>query len=96
MESKTYNIDCMEYMREIPDRFFELAVVDPPYGLGRGADANRSRHSGSGTLKNRVLNLTAKKFENWDIADEELLLELAESEAEEHAMDGYYRGGFGD
>ena len=34
MESKTYNIDCMEYMRGIPDRFFELAVVDPPYGLG--------------------------------------------------------------
>lgn len=68
MESKTYNIDCMEYMRGIPDRFFELAAVDPPYGLGRGTDANRSRHSGSGTLKNRVLNRTAKKFENWDIA----------------------------
>ena len=34
MESKTYNMDCMKYMREIPDRFFELAVVDPPYGLG--------------------------------------------------------------
>lgn len=31
-----------------------------------------------------------------DMAEEELLLELAESEAEEHAMDGYYRGRFGD
>lgn len=29
-------------------------------------------------------------------ADDELLRELAESEAEEHAMDGYYRGRFGD
>ena len=25
-------MDCMEYMRSMPDKFFELAVVDPPYG----------------------------------------------------------------
>lgn len=30
--SKVYNMDCMEYMRSMPDKFFELAVVDPPYG----------------------------------------------------------------
>ena len=28
----TYNIDCMEYMRGLPDKAFDLAVVDPPYG----------------------------------------------------------------
>ena len=28
------NIDCMEYMRTLPDKFFDLAVVDPPYGIG--------------------------------------------------------------
>lgn len=27
-----YNIDCMEGMKEFPDNYFELAVVDPPYG----------------------------------------------------------------
>lgn len=27
-----YNIDCMEYMQEIPDKYFDLAVCDPPYG----------------------------------------------------------------
>ena len=27
-----YNVDCMEYMRSLPDNFFSLAVVDPPYG----------------------------------------------------------------
>lgn len=32
--SEVYNMDCMEYMRNIPDKFFELAVVDPPYGIG--------------------------------------------------------------
>ena len=34
MISEVYNIDCMEYMKTIPDKFFDLAVVDPPYGLG--------------------------------------------------------------
>lgn len=27
-----YNIDCMEYMKSLPDNAFDLAVVDPPYG----------------------------------------------------------------
>lgn len=31
-----YNMDCMEALREFPDGFFELAVVDPPYGDGGG------------------------------------------------------------
>ena len=28
------NCDCMEYMATIPDKYFELAIVDPPYGIG--------------------------------------------------------------
>lgn len=28
-----YNMDCMEAMKEFPDKFFDLAVVDPPYGI---------------------------------------------------------------
>ena len=27
-------IDCMDYMKNIPDKFYELAIVDPPYGIG--------------------------------------------------------------
>ena len=27
-------MDCMEYMHGVPDKFFDLAVVDPPYGIG--------------------------------------------------------------
>lgn len=34
MESIALNIDCMEYMKNIPDKYFDLAVVDPPYGIG--------------------------------------------------------------
>lgn len=29
-----YNVDCMELMAEIPDKYFELAIVDVPYGIG--------------------------------------------------------------
>ena len=25
--------DCMEYMKQMPDNAFELAIVDPPYGI---------------------------------------------------------------
>lgn len=30
------NADCMDVMREYPDGYFDLAVVDPPYGSGGG------------------------------------------------------------
>lgn len=33
-ESIVVNCDCMEYMRTVPDKAFDLAVVDPPYGIG--------------------------------------------------------------
>lgn len=29
-----YNVDCLEYMKTLPDKCFDLAVVDPPYGIG--------------------------------------------------------------
>ena len=31
-ESSVFNCDCIEYMRSLPDNFFDLAVADPPYG----------------------------------------------------------------
>ncbi len=30
--NKIYNMDCMEGMKQFPDKYFELAIVDPPYG----------------------------------------------------------------
>ena len=26
--------DCMDFMAQFPDKFFDLAIVDPPYGIG--------------------------------------------------------------
>lgn len=57
--SEVYNMDCMEYMKSVPDKFFELAVVDPPYGLDK-----KSTH-GRGKLKNRCLN--RGNIQKWDI-----------------------------
>lgn len=31
-----YNMDCMEGMKQFPDNYFDLAIVDPPYGDGGG------------------------------------------------------------
>lgn len=40
---KLINCDCMEYMKGLDDNAFELAVVDPPYGIGENGSANKSR-----------------------------------------------------
>ena len=32
--NQLYNMDCLEAMKQFPDKHFELAIVDPPYGIG--------------------------------------------------------------
>lgn len=29
-----FHADCMEIMKQYPDKYFDLAIVDPPYGIG--------------------------------------------------------------
>ena len=43
MAIELLNIDCMEYMKTLPDKAFDLACVDPPYGIGECGDRNASR-----------------------------------------------------
>lgn len=38
-----YNMDCMEAMRQMQDKCFDLAVVDPPYGIGENGESNKTR-----------------------------------------------------
>ena len=40
-ESIALNIDCMEYMATLPDNAFDLAIVDPPYGIGVDGQTKR-------------------------------------------------------
>lgn len=48
-ESNVFNIDCLEGMHAFPDKFFDLAVVDPPYGDGRSQSGNVERESNTVT-----------------------------------------------
>jgi site-specific DNA-methyltransferase (adenine-specific) len=31
---RLYNMDCMDLLKDTPDKFYDLAIVDPPYGIG--------------------------------------------------------------
>lgn len=37
------NGDCMDGMKAFPDKYFDLAIVDPPYGIGENGGRNCSR-----------------------------------------------------
>jgi site-specific DNA-methyltransferase (adenine-specific) len=53
-----FNADCMEIMSRYPDKWFDLAVVDPPYGIGEadGRCRTRKKHN----------NIVKHKRKNWD------------------------------
>jgi site-specific DNA-methyltransferase (adenine-specific) len=38
-----YNEDCVQGMKRFPDKYFDLAIVDPPYGIGESGKTNKSR-----------------------------------------------------
>ena len=44
--SITFFMDCVEGMKCFPDNYFDLAVVDPPYGIGMGKGAGETRGNG--------------------------------------------------
>jgi site-specific DNA-methyltransferase (adenine-specific) len=62
-KTQVFNRDCLEAMREFPDKYFELAIVDPPYGIG--FDGHSQINGKSGKSKNfKSKTLYAKK--EWD------------------------------
>lgn len=60
--SQVYNVDCLEYMKSLPDKHFDLCIADPPYGL------NKDSSNGRGKLKNRIFN--TGDIGRWDKAPE--------------------------
>lgn len=58
-----YNCDCLEAMREYPDKYFDLAIVDPPYGSGGVEEWEKTGRTGGGYFKKY-----GKKIIDWDIA----------------------------
>lgn len=43
MSSKVFNADCLEAMKNYPDKYFELAIVDPPYGININVSMGRRK-----------------------------------------------------
>lgn len=69
--NKLYHIDCMDLMKIIPDKFFDLAIVDPPYFSGpekRGYYGRKTSPIGV----NRNYHIS----ENWNVPEKEYFEEL--------------------
>lgn len=43
-----YNMDCMQGMKQFPDKYFELAIVDPPYGIKINNSGRVGHYGGKG------------------------------------------------
>ena len=43
LEYGYYNMDCMQGMKDFPDGYFDLAIVDPPYGIKENGKKNGTR-----------------------------------------------------
>jgi site-specific DNA-methyltransferase (adenine-specific) len=52
-KTQVFNMDCMDYMQSIPDGYFELAIVDPEFGIGIGKSP-------------RLVTDKGKKAKKWD------------------------------
>ena len=52
------NEDNMELMARFPDKYFDLAIVDPPYGIGAGGTKFKN-----GTSKNKTIDF---RDDDWD------------------------------
>ena len=55
---KLTNEDCMDLMSRYDDNYFDLAIVDPPYGIGQ--------HKAAGKRNNGFQKYIHQK-KNWDI-----------------------------
>ena len=76
--------DNMNLMARYPDKYFELAIVDPPYGINapnvsatpcQRKSGSKRLNGGSGKLKNRTLNKSVIDWDN-DIPDNNYFKEL--------------------
>jgi len=74
MTIELLHMDCMEYMKDCEDNAFDLAIVDPPYGIdAANTFGGEQRKSGNGAAMK-----TAFEKKSWDISipDETYFTEL--------------------
>ena len=84
--SQVTNEDCMELMARYPDKYFELAIVDPPYGLGtKTTDGGSKKNSQTKFMKDI-------RRSNWDnsIPNKKYFTELKRVSKEQIIWGGNY------
>jgi len=69
MKSEVFNTDCLEAMKAYPDNYFELAIVDPPYGININVSIGRRK----GDKKSNYHKFAGNDSE---IANQEYFIEL--------------------
>lgn len=58
--SEVYNVDCLEHMKKLPDKCFDLCIADPPYGL------DKKSSMGGPKLQDRAFSRGL--IHEWDVA----------------------------
>lgn len=68
--SEVFNVDCVEYMRTLPDNYFDLAIADPPYShQDEGMEIKGGRfHNGNRWNKYKKIDGIDIDCDGWDIA----------------------------
>ena len=66
MAIELINIDCMAYMATLPDKAFELAIVDPPYGIGVNHNMGRRKGDRPSDYKPAVWDKNAPPIEYFE------------------------------
>ena len=67
-----YNADCMEVMRQTPDKYFDLAVVDPPYFSGPDLRRFYGKEISSTGIRRREYPICSV----WEVPDIDYFAEL--------------------
>jgi site-specific DNA-methyltransferase (adenine-specific) len=60
--SQVTNEDCMQFMSRYPDKYFELAIVDPPYGINRDGHYQKTHHRKNYTKKGWDSQIPNKEY----------------------------------
>jgi len=61
--NKIHHIDCLEFMKQVPDDYFDLVLTDPPYGIGEDGKKNHSRSCIAKSKEYTAKNWDSKKID---------------------------------
>jgi len=67
--------DCLQYLSKFPDNYFDLAIVDPPYGIGINDSINYNEERAAKQLKRGYKKHVHKEWDS-DIPTSEYFIEL--------------------